>query len=274
MPAAPAAGYRPHRRAPCSAVGKLVERRARGHAAEHEHGRHAALHTGDDVGVHAVADHDGLAGMAAEDAQTGAHHEPGVRLAAEICLLSGGDLHRRSKRAARGGDALVRRAAGVGIRADELCAREHEIRRLRECVERIRPRLADDDIVGIDVVHGDAAVIERVEQSRLAEGVYRAAGRLIGQKGRRGQCAGVKMLLRHIESHALELLAQLARGHAAVVGQKQVFLVLVLQPVDKLRRAGQDVIAVVDDTVHVAQEALFGVKIDHTLRSPSSCFCA
>ena len=211
--------------------------------------------------------------MAAEDAQTGAHHER-VRLAAEICLLAGGDLHGRCERAARGGDALVRRTAGVGIRADELCAREHEIRRLRECVERIRPCLADDDIVGIDVVHGDAAVIERVEQPCLAEGVHRAAGRLIGQKGRRGQCAGVKMLLRHIESHALKLLAQLARGHAAVVGQKQVFLVLVLQPVDKLRRAGQDVIAVVDDTVHVAQETLFGVKIDHTLRSPFSCFCA
>ena len=32
-------------------VGKLVQCRARGHAAEHEHGGHAALHAGDNVGV-------------------------------------------------------------------------------------------------------------------------------------------------------------------------------------------------------------------------------
>ena len=249
-------------------VGKLVQCCARGHAAEHEHGGHAALHAGDDVGVHAVADHDGLARVAAEHAQAGAHHER-VRLAAEIRLLAGGDLDRGDERAARGGDALVRRAAGVGVRADELRAREHEIRRLRERVERVGPRLADDDVIGVDVVHGDAAVIQRIEQPRLAEGVHRAAGRLVGQKGRRGQRAGVKMLLRHVEPHTPELLVQLARGHAAVIGQKQVFLVRVLQPVDELRRAGQDVVAVVDDAVHVAQEAFFRVEIDRFhVRSP------
>ena len=177
--------------------------------------------------------------------------------------------------ARHGGDALVRRAAGVGVRADELRAREHEIRRLRERVERVGPRLADDDVIGVDVVHGDAAVIQRIEQPRLAEGVHRAAGRLVGQKGRRGQRAGVKMLLRHVEPHTPELLVQLARGHAAVIGQKQVFLVRVLQPVDELRRAGQDVVAVVDDAVHVAQEAFFRVEIDHFhVQSPYSCFCS
>ena len=66
------------------------------------------------------------------------------------------------------------------------------------------------------------------------------------------------MLLRHVEPHTPELLVQLARGHAAVIGQKQVFLVRVLQPVDELRRAGQDVVAVVDDAVHVADKAFFG----------------
>lgn len=255
-------------------VGKLVQCRARGHAAEHEHGGHAALHAGDDIGVHAVADHDGLTRVASEHAQAGAHHER-VRLAAEIRLLAGGDLDRGDERAARGGDTLVRRTAGVGVRADELRAREYEIRRLRECVERVGPCLADDDIVGVDVVHGDAAVIQRVEQPRLAERVHRAPGRLVGQEGRRGQRAGVKVLLRHVEPHAPELLVQLARGHAAVVGQKQIFLVRILQPVDELRRAGQDVVAVIDHAVHIAQEAFFRVEIDHFhVCSPYPCFCS
>ena len=50
---------------------------ARGHAREHEHRIKAGLNTGDHIGIHPVADHNGLFGVYAEDTQAGAHHEGG-----------------------------------------------------------------------------------------------------------------------------------------------------------------------------------------------------
>ena len=84
------------------------------------------------------------------------------------------------------------------------------------------------------------------------------------------------MLLRHIEAHARELLVQLARRVAAVVREKEIFLVLLVQPLDELRHARQDAVAVVDDAIHIADEALFLVEIDrsaHVDFSFVSSFC-
>ena len=46
---------------------------------------HPGLHAGDDVGVHAVADHRGGLGVAADGVQRAAHHQR-VRLADEVRL--------------------------------------------------------------------------------------------------------------------------------------------------------------------------------------------
>ena len=70
------------------------------------------------------------------------------------------------------------------------------------------------------------------------------------------------MVFRHIQTHAGQLQLQLAGGVAAIVGEKKIFFFLSIQPVDKFSHTGQDDIAVVDDTVHVADKAFFAVKVD------------
>ena len=70
------------------------------------------------------------------------------------------------------------------------------------------------------------------------------------------------MLLRNIQPHAGQLLVQLPRGIAAVIGQKEVFLILVMKPLDKFPYTGKNLVAVVDHTVHIADEALFRIEID------------
>ena len=92
--------------------------RARGAAAQHEHGVQTGLDAGNDVGVHAVADHDRLVRMYAEQAQTGAHHER-IGLADVVRGLAGRQLDRRDERTARRDDALLGRAGQVGVGRDE-----------------------------------------------------------------------------------------------------------------------------------------------------------
>ena len=111
-----------------------------------------------------------------------------------------------------------------------------------------------------------ARVVQGVQQPRLADGEYRAAGSLVLQEGRRGQGAGIEMLLRHIQSHPGQLLLQLTGRVAAVVGQEQVLLLFIVQPLDELRHPRQNAVAVVDDAVHVADKACFLVEVDKVFR--------
>ena len=69
------------------------------------------------------------------------------------------------------------------------------------------------------------------------------------------------MLFRHIQAHSGQLLLKLPGGGAAVVGQKQVGLALLLKPVEELRDAGQNLVTVVNDAVHIADKAFFLLKI-------------
>ena len=83
------------------------------------------------------------------------------------------------------------------------------------------------------------------------------------------------MLLRHVQTHAGQLLVQLAGGVAAVVSEKEVLLILVVEPLDELRHAGEDAVPVVDDAVHIADEALFRVEVKRGvgIHMPPLLFC-
>ena len=74
------------------------------------------------------------------------------------------------------------------------------------------------------------------------------------------------MLLRHVKPHAGKLLVQLTRRVAAVVGEKEVFLILIVQPLDEFGHTRKNTVAVIDHAVHIAEEALFFVKIDGSER--------
>ena len=95
---------------------------ARRHAGQHQDRLHAGLEAGDDVGVHAVADHRGRLGVRVERVERGAHHER-VRLADEVGLDARRAADQRGHRAGRrqrpSGDGPV----GVGVGGDEPRAR-------------------------------------------------------------------------------------------------------------------------------------------------------
>ena len=72
------------------------------------------------------------------------------------------------------------------------------------------------------------------------------------------------MLLRYIEPHSLKLLIKLTGRIAAVVCQKQILFILIMQPLNEFRHSRQDSVAVIDYTVHIANKAFFLVKINFT----------
>ena len=232
-----------------------------GHAGEHEDGGHAAFHAGDDVRIHAVADHDGFGRVAAQQAETGAHHER-IRLAAKIGLPAGGHLNRCHQCTAGRRDPIFNRSRDIGVCTDQLRAVHDEIRGLRQGIQRIGAALAHHHIVRIHVIHGDAGVIERIQKSGLADGEDRAARRLVFQKRSRRQGAGIEVLLRDIQSHPRELLVQLPRRIAAVVCKEEILLMLVLQPLDELMHARKNLISVVDHAIHIAYKSLDFVKLN------------
>ena len=192
--------------------------------------------------------------------QSGAHHQR-IGLAAEVRLLAGGHLDGCDQRPAGRSDAVFDGTGHIGVGADELRPLHHQIGGLGQGVQRIAAPLAHHHIVRVHVVHGDPRVIQGVQQSRLADGEHRAPRCLLLQEGRRGQRAGVEVLLRHVQPHTGQLLVQLTGRIAAVVGQKEILLVLVMEPLDELRHTRQDPVAVIDDAVHIADKAFFCVEI-------------
>ena len=249
------------------AVGILVHVLPGGAAGEHQHGVQAGLQARDHVGVHAVAHHHRVLGVHAQHLQARAHHQR-IGLAHEVGLLAGGQLHGGNQRAAGGGDALLHGAGEVGVGGDEPRAVHHQPHGLGDDLVVVAGGLAHDHVVGIHVVHGDAAVVERVEQARRADDKGGAAGGLAAEEVGGGQGAGVEVLLAHVQAHAHQLLAQLLGGALAGVGEEEKLLVLLIEPGDELLHAGQQLVAAVDHAVHVADEALLApqnVEIRHTI---------
>ena len=70
---------------------------------------------------------------------------------------------------------------------------------------------------------------------------------------------------RYIQSHPGKFLIQLLRRIAAVVGQKQIFFFLLMEPLNKLRHPRQNLITVIDHTIHIADKTCFFIKIDFLL---------
>ena len=68
------------------------------------------------------------------------------------------------------------------------------------------------------------------------------------------------MLLTDLQTHTGQLLLKLKRRTLGGVGQKEEALVFTLQPVYKFRYTGQQTVAVIYHTVHIANEALLVAK--------------
>ena len=106
------------------------------------------------------------------------------------------------------------------------------------------------------MAEGDAPVVQGVVQPGLPDDIGLGPRHLGGDELRRGQSAGIEVLLVHLQPHAGELVLQLPGSLAAVVGQKQKFLFLPVQPLHKLLGAGQQTVPVIDHAVHIIDHAV------------------
>src|SRR5699024_7065730 len=133
----------------------------------------------------------------------------------------------------------------------------HQTNRLEDALIIVVSGFAYDHIVRIDVVDGDAGVIEGIQQSWRADDVSAASWRLAAQKAGGGQRAGIKMAFVYFQSHTGQLLLQFLWGAFAGIGQEEKLFVIIIKPVYELLDAGQQDIAVIDHAVHIADKSFF-----------------
>ena len=198
--------------------------------------------------------------MHVEQAQACTHHER-IRLADEISLLARRQLNRRNQRTAGGDDAEIRGAGEVAVGSDEAGAVIDEADSLKNHVIVVGIGFADNNIVGVDVVHGDAHVVKRVDKTGAADNIGAAAGSLRMNEFGCGLGAGVEMAFINLQSQTQQLLLQLLRTALAGVGQEQKAFLLLIQPADELLDTGQQTVAVIDNAVHIADVALFTAQL-------------
>ena len=155
--------------------------------------------------------------MHIEQAQACTHHER-IRLADEISLLARRQLNRRNQRTAGGDDAEIRGAGEVAVGSDEARTVVDEADSLKNHVIVVGIGFADNNIVGVDVVHGDAHVVKRVDKTGAADNIGAAAGSLRMNEFGCGLGAGVEMAFVDLQSQTQQLLLQLLRTALAGVG--------------------------------------------------------
>ena len=194
--------------------------------------------------------------MHAQQAQAGAHHQR-VGLADVIRGFAGRQLDRGDQRAAGGDDALLGRAGQVGVGRDQARALVDQIDRFEDGLVVVGVGLARDNVVRVHVVHHDAGLVQRADQAGRADDIGGSAGLLAGDELRGRERGGVKMLLADLKPHARQLLLELERRALGRVGQEKEALVFLLEPFHKFRHTLEQTVAVIDDTVHIADKALF-----------------
>ena len=224
-------------------------------AGEDEDRVQARFDAGDDIGVHAVADHAGVLGVGADAVHRRAEHHR-VGLADDIGLFAGRLGDQRGERPCRRDDPVRRRAGRVGVGDDEPGPRVDEADRLRDGLERVLPGLADDDVVRLRLGHDVARLMQRGGQARLADDERRAAGQLRPEEVRRRERGGPDALLGHVETRQLQPCAQVARREDRVVRQHQERCAGVSPLGEQLGRSRDRTVLMDEHAVHVSQPAL------------------
>ena len=228
----------------------------------------ARLDAGDDVGVHAVANHAGVLGVRTDLVHRRAEHH-GVRLAHDVGLLAGGLGDEGGDGTRCGHRALGARARGIRVGDDEARPVTDETDGLGDRLERVVAGLADDHVVGVALGHDEADLVQRRRDASLSDHERRTAGNLRVQEVRGGQRRGPQALLRHLEARCLESGAQVAWREDRVVGEHEEGLVLVAPLLQQGARPGDRPVLVDENSVHVGQPALDIRSLAHAAMVPA-----
>ena len=240
------------RRAVGIALGLLA---VRGDAREHEDRLESRLESGHHVGVHPVADHRGVLGVGLDRVQRRTHHQ-WVRLADEVGVHARGAAD-QSRHGAGGGErALLRGSGRVGVGGDEAGAQGDESDRLRDPLEAVGARLAEDHVVRVTLAEGVARLVEGGREARFPDDERRAAWPLVLEEAGGGERGGPDGLLGYLETAGPKPGGEVAPRVDRVVGQDQERGAVGPQRSEEVRRTGNGVLLVYKHAVHVHQPRL------------------
>ena len=191
----------------------------------------------------------------------GAHHKR-VGLADKVRRAVCSVLDGRDQRLAGGHFALVGGCRKVCVCTDKFRAFVYKHCCLFDTFKVVIFRFADYHVLGVNVVDGNAHVIQRIGKSRVTYYICRACA-LALQKTCRGKRSRIEIFRGHVQAHTLQFLLQFLGRLLTVVGQKQKPFVVFLQPAYKFLNAVKQCVAVIDYTVHIAYKAEFATKFFH-----------
>ena len=212
----------------------------------------ARLEPGDDVGVHAIADHRRVLGVRLDRVQRRSHHQR-VGLPDVVGLDTRGPAH-QGRHAAGGGQRTVRGGADVvGVGGDEARARHDQADRPGDPLEAVRARLAEDHIVGFAIGERVADVVQRRRQTDLADNERGPSGTLLLQELRGRERRGPDRLLGHVQAARVQAGRQVAPGVHRVVREHEERRPELGQPREEGGRSGDGVVLVDEHAIHVHQ---------------------
>src|SRR3954471_11904226 len=95
---------------------------------------------------------------------------------------------------------------------DEAGAALHEPDRVRDALEAVGARLAEDDVIGIALRERVTGLVHRSGESGLPDDERGAVGALVLEEARRGERGGPDRLLGHVETDGPQARRQVAPG--------------------------------------------------------------
>mmetsp|Transcript_11085 Transcript_11085/g.45205 ORF Transcript_11085/g.45205 Transcript_11085/m.45205 type:complete len:229 (+) Transcript_11085:67-753(+) len=208
-------------------VGKLADVLSLSDTTEYKHSVDVSLQPADHVGVHAVTHNARICRLALQQPQ-GRPDGQWIRLAHEVRLHPGGALHNLDEGATCRREPRLQLVREVAVRAQEAGARANKVHCLLYLVVREVPRLSDDNIVGVRIIHRVAGVIEGHEEAWVANYKGGAVGGLARDESSCSQGASVEVVRRDVDAHPLQLLAELGRRARGRVGEEEVLLLVLL----------------------------------------------
>ena len=124
----------------------------------------------------------------------------------------------------------------------------------------VGPRFSDHHIIGIDIIDCISDIVKSINQTCFPDNIGTAARFLGRQKFGCRQSTGIKMFFIDIDSQPVQFVSQFLRRSFGAVGEKQEFFLFPFQPLDKIFGAGNQAIAVIQNTIHIADKGVFSAN--------------
>ncbi len=221
-----------------------------GHAGEHQNGFHTGFDSGDDVGIHAVADHNCILGVDVQVVKGGTHHE-GVGFANEEGAVAAGLFDEGSHGTTGGHNAFLGGAGRIGVGGDEVGTGGDQADGFGDELQVVGVGFAQHYVVGIVIGDDVTDTVDGLGQATFADDKGGAARLLGAQEMGSGHGRGEDALSGDVQPGILQAVGQVTGCVERIVGEHQVFGTTLLDPLDEAVGAGDDGTPADEDAIHV-----------------------